>query len=54
MPGNKLFVTLFLEVQIEDVLRDLKAIAHTDLQTLFEESGIQARWPASSGRWSCS
>ena len=33
-----------VEVRIEDVLRDLKAIAHTDLQTLSEQSGIQARW----------
>ena len=33
-----------VEVCIEDVLRDLKAIAHTDLQTLSEQSGIQARW----------
>ena len=33
-----------VEVRIEDVLRDLKAIAHTDLQTLTEQSGIQARW----------
>ena len=27
-----------VEVRIEDVLRDLKAIAHTDLQTLTEQS----------------
>ena len=33
-----------VEVRIEDVLRDLKAIAHTDLQTLSEQSGIPARW----------
>ena len=33
-----------VEVRIEDVLRDLKAIAHTDLQRLSEQSGIQARW----------
>ena len=31
-------------MRIEDVLRDLKALAHTDLQTLTEQSGIQARW----------
>ena len=33
-----------VEVRSEDVLRDLKAIAHTALQTLSEQSGIQARW----------
>ena len=33
-----------VEVRIEDVLRDLKAIAHTDLQTLSEQSGVPARW----------
>ena len=33
-----------VEVRIEDVLRDLKAIAHTDLQTLSAQSGIPARW----------
>ena len=33
-----------VEVRIEDVLRDLKAIAHTDLQTLAAQSGIPARW----------
>ena len=26
------------------MLRDLKAIAHTDLQTLSEQSGVPARW----------
>ena len=31
-------------MRIEDVLRDRKAIAHTDLQTLSEQSGIPARW----------
>ena len=33
-----------MEVRIEDVLRDLKAIAHIDLQTLSAQSGIPARW----------
>ena len=33
-----------VEVRIEDVLRDLKAIAHTDLQTLSAQSRIPARW----------
>ena len=33
-----------VDVQIADVLRDLKAIAHTDLQTLSEQSGVPARW----------
>ena len=33
-----------VEVRIEDVLRDLKAIAHTDLQTLAEQSVVPARW----------
>ena len=33
-----------VEVRIEDVLRDLKAIAHTDLQTLSAQSWIPARW----------
>jgi len=33
-----------VEVRIEDVLRDVMAIAHTDLQTLTEQSGIPARW----------
>ena len=36
--------TQAVEVRIEDVLRDLKSIAHTDLQMLSEQSGIQARW----------
>ena len=33
-----------VEVRIEDVLHDLRAIAHTDLQTLTEQSGVPARW----------
>ena len=33
-----------VDVRIEDVLRDVMAIAHTDLQTLTEESGVPARW----------
>ena len=33
-----------VEVRIEDVLRDLKAIAHTDLHVLSEQSGVPARW----------
>ena len=33
-----------VEVRIEDVLRDLKAIAHTNLQILAEQSGVPARW----------
>ena len=33
-----------VEVRIEDVLRDVMAIAHTDLQTLTEQSGVSARW----------
>ena len=33
-----------VEVRIENVLRDLKAIAHTDLQTLSEQSRIPALW----------
>ncbi len=33
-----------VEVRIEDVLRDVMAIAHTDLHTLTEQSGIPARW----------
>ena len=33
-----------VEVRIEDVLRDLEAIAHTDLQTLSTRSGVPARW----------
>ena len=32
------------DVRIEDVLRDVMAIAHTDLHTLTEQSGIPARW----------
>ena len=33
-----------VDVRIEDVLRDVMAIAHTDLHTLTEQSGIPARW----------
>ena len=33
-----------MEVRVEDVLRDLKAIARTDLQTLSVQSGVPARW----------
>ena len=33
-----------LEVRIEDVLPDLKAIALTDLHVLSEQSGVPARW----------
>ena len=33
-----------VEVRIADVLRDLRVIAHTDLQTLAEQSGVPARW----------
>ena len=33
-----------VEVRIEDVLRDLKAIAHTDLHVLSDQSGVPARW----------
>ena len=33
-----------VEVRIQDVLHDLRAIAHTDLQTLTEQSGVPARW----------
>jgi len=33
-----------VEVRIADVLRDLRTIAHTDLQTLAEQSGVPARW----------
>ena len=33
-----------VEVRIEDVLRDVMAIAHTDLHTLTEQSGVPARW----------
>ena len=33
-----------VEVRIEDVLRDLKAIAHRELQTLSIQSGVPARW----------
>ena len=37
-------------LRIEDVLRDFNANAHTDLQTLSAQSGIQARW---SGMITC-
>ena len=33
-----------VEVRIEDVLRDLKAVAHTDPHVLSEQSGVPARW----------
>ena len=33
-----------VEVRIEDVLRDLKAIAHTDLRAMSQQSGVPARW----------
>ena len=33
-----------VNVRVEDVLRDLQAIAHTDLQTLSAQSGVPARW----------
>jgi len=33
-----------VEVRIEDVLRNLKAIAHTDLHVLSEESVVPGRW----------
>ena len=33
-----------VNVRVEDVLRDLQAIAHTDLQTLAAQSGVPARW----------
>ena len=33
-----------VEVRIEDVLRDLKAIALTDLRALSQQSGVPARW----------
>ena len=33
-----------VDVRIEDVLRDVMAIAHTDLHTLTEQSGVPARW----------
>ena len=33
-----------MEVRIEEVLPELKVIAHTDLQTLSTQSGIPARW----------
>jgi len=32
-----------VNVRVEDVLRDLQAIAHTDLQTLSAQSGVPAR-----------
>ncbi len=33
-----------MNVRVEDVLRDLQEIAHTDLQTLSAQSAIPARW----------
>ena len=33
-----------VNVRVEDVLRDLLAIAHTELQTLSAQSGVPARW----------
>ena len=33
-----------VDVRVEDVLRDLQEIAHTDLQTLSAQSGVPARW----------
>ena len=33
-----------VNVRVEDVLHDLQAIAHTDLQTLSAQSGMPARW----------
>ena len=33
-----------VNVRVEDVLRDLQEIAHTDLQTLSAQSGVPARW----------
>ena len=33
-----------VNVRVEDVLRDLSAIAHTELQTLSAQSGVPARW----------
>ena len=33
-----------VNIRVEDVLRDLQAIAHTDLQTLGAQSGVPARW----------
>ena len=33
-----------VDVRVEDVLRDLQAIAHTELQTLSAQSGVPARW----------
>ena len=38
-----------VEVRIEDVLRDLKAIAHTDLRALSQQSGVPARWASRGG-----
>ena len=34
-----------VDVRIEDVLRDVMAIAHTDLHTLTEESGVPIPTP---------
>ena len=33
-----------VKVRVEDVLRDLQAIARTYLQTLSVQSGVPARW----------
>ena len=33
-----------MEVRVEDVLRDLKAIVHTDLETLSVQSELLLRW----------
>ena len=33
-----------VDLRVEDVLRDLQAIAHTELQTLSAQSGVPARW----------
>ena len=33
-----------VNVRVEDVLRDLQAIAHTELQTLSAQSRVPARW----------
>ena len=33
-----------VEVRSAEVLRELMAIAHTDLRTLAEQSGVSARW----------
>ena len=33
-----------VDVQVEDVLRDLQAIAHTELPMLSAQSGVPASW----------